>query len=203
MSNGAVNTSRRRFLVGSTTVVGAAGAVGVAVPFVGSWNPSARALAAGAPVTVDISRIETGALLGPIPAWRGQPIFILRRDDDTLNNLSEHTEHLADPNAENADQQPPYAQNEYRSIRPEISVLIGLCTHLGCSPQINTEVGPQEFDEDWTGGYFCPCHGSMFDLAGRVYRGVPAPDNLVVPPHYYESDDVIVIGLDDAAGENS
>src|SRR5690606_35098372 len=147
-------------------------------------------------------RLEEGALLGPMPAWRGQPIFVLRRTPEILENLTSNTGHLSDPNSENADQQPDYAQNEYRSIRPEISVLVGLCTHLGCSPQINTEVGPQEFDPDWTGGYFCPCHGSMFDLAGRVYRGVPAPDNLVVPPHYYETDDVIVIGLD-SAGENS
>src|SRR5690606_21606088 len=139
-----------------TSLVGAAGAVGAAVPFVGSWNPSARALAAGAPVTIDISRVEEGALLGPIPAWRGQPIFILRRGPQVLDNLSSNTDHLSDPASENADQQPEYAQNEYRAIRPEISVLVGLCTHLGCSPQINTEVGPQEFDPDWTGGYFCP-----------------------------------------------
>lgn len=181
--------------------MGAVGAVGAAVPFVGSWNPSARALAAGAPVTVDISRLEEGALLGPIPAWRGQPIFVLRRTEEILQNLQAQTDHLADPNSENAEQQPEYARNEFRSIKPEISILVGLCTHLGCSPQINTEVGPQEYDPDWTGGYFCPCHGSMFDLAGRVYQGVPAPDNLVVPPHYYETDAVIVIGLD--SGENA
>lgn len=198
MSDGAVNPSRRRFLIGSTTLVGAAGAVGAAVPFVGSWQPSARALAAGAPVTVDISRLEPGALLGPMPAWRGQPIFILRRTEEVLQNLQSNVDNLRDPASENVDQQPSYAQNEYRSIKPEISVLVGLCTHLGCSPQINTEVGPQEYDANWTGGYFCPCHGSKFDLAGRVYTGVPAPTNLRVPPHYYESDDVIVIGLDGA-----
>lgn len=203
MSNGAVNESRRRFLVGSTSLVGAVGAVGAAVPFVASWNPSDRALAAGAPVTVDISRLEEGALLGPIPAWRGQPIFVLRRGSEVLESLANRTGHLSDPASENSDQQPSYAQNEYRSIKPEISVLVGLCTHLGCSPQANTEVGPQEYDSNWTGGYFCPCHGSMFDLAGRVYRGVPAPDNMVVPPHYYETDNVIVIGLDGPAGENS
>ena len=203
MSNGAVNESRRRFLVGSTSLVGAAGAVGAAVPFVGSWNPSARALAAGAPVTIDIGRLEEGALLGPLPAWRGHPIFVLRRISETLENLASNTARLADPDSENNDQQPAYAQNEYRSIKPDISVLVGLCTHLGCSPQVAAAAGPQEYDPNWTGGYYCPCHGSMFDLAGRVYRGVPAPDNLVVPPHYYETDDVIVIGLDGPAGENT
>tara|TARA_R100001163_G_C5063698_1_gene201061 strand:- start:1016 stop:1615 length:600 start_codon:yes stop_codon:yes gene_type:complete len=199
VSGGSINTSRRRFLIGSTSVVGAAGAVGAAVPFVGSWDPSARALAAGAPTTVDISRLEPGELLGPIPAWRGQPIFILRRDEESLNNLETFTDHLADPDSEDP-QQPAYAQNAFRSIRPEIGIYVGLCTHLGCSPQINTEVAPQEFDDEWKGGFFCPCHGSMFDLAGRVYRGVPAPDNLVVPPHSYETDNVVVIGVD---GENS
>lgn len=200
MSEGALNKSRRRFLVGSTSAVGAAGAVGVAVPFVASWNPSARALAAGAPVTVDISRLEPGALLGPIPAWRGQPIFVMKRTETMLENLETYTERLADPNSENADQQPEYAQNEYRSRRPEILVLVGLCTHLGCSPQSNPEVGPTDYDANWKGGFFCPCHGSMFDLAGRVYRRMPAPDNLVVPPHYFVNDDVIVIGEDE---ENS
>lgn len=200
MSDGAVNNSRRRFLVGSTSLVGAAGAVGAAVPFVKSWNPSARARAAGAPITVDVGRLEPGALLGPMPDWRGQPIFITRRTDKMLEDLRNNTSHLADPNSENTEQQPPYAQNELRSRRPEILVLVGLCTHLGCSPQLNTEMEPQEYDRNWRGGFYCPCHGSMFDLAGRVYRGVPAPDNLVVPPHYYESDDVIVVGVD---GENS
>lgn len=199
MNDGTVNKSRRRFLIGSTSLVGAAGGVGAAVPFVGSWNPSAKALAAGAPVAVDISRLATGELLGPMPAWRGQPIFIMRRDEAMLRNLSEYTEHLADPNSAEADQQPEYAQNEYRSRKPEIMILVGLCTHLGCSPQLFPKVEPQDFDASWRGGFFCPCHGSMFDLAGRVYSGVPAPDNLVVPPHYYESDNVLVVGLDSEA----
>ncbi len=199
MSGGSINSSRRRFLIGSTSVVGAAGAVGAAVPFVGSWNPSARALAAGAPITVDISRLAPGELLGPIPAWRGQPIFVLRRDEETLSNLETFTDHLSDPESQK-DQQPGYAQNEFRSIRPEVGIYVGLCTHLGCSPKINTEVAPQEYDPDWKGGFFCPCHGSKFDLAGRVYTGVPAPTNLVVPPHSYETDTVVVIGVD---GENS
>ena len=200
MSEGALNKSRRRFLVGSTSLVGAAGAVGAAVPFVASWKPSAKALAAGAPVTIDISRLQPGALLGPIPAWRGQPIFVMRRTEEMLQNLADNTDRLADPASENADQQPEYARNEYRSRKPEVMILVGLCTHLGCSPQMDAEVGPQDYDANWKGGFFCPCHGSMFDLAGRVYRRMPAPDNLVVPPHYYVNDDVIVIGEDE---ENS
>ncbi|MFL2840409.1 MAG: ubiquinol-cytochrome c reductase iron-sulfur subunit [Pseudohongiellaceae bacterium] len=195
MSGGSNSNNRRRFLIGSTSVVGAAGAVGAAVPFVGSWNPSARARAAGAPVTIDISRLEPGELLGPMPDWRGQPIFVLRRDQEALDNLENFTDHLSDPGSD-SDQQPSYAQNSYRSIRPEVGIYVGLCTHLGCSPRINTELTPQEFDPDWKGGFFCSCHGSRFDLAGRVYSGVPAPDNLVVPPHSYETDNIIVIGVD-------
>lgn len=203
MSDGtahAVNKKRRRFLIGSTTLVGVAGAAGAAVPFVGSWNPSARALAAGAPITIDTSRLSPGQLLGPMPEWRGQPVYVFHRDESTLENLRTRTGHLADPESGETDQQPEYCQNEFRSIRPEIMVMVGLCTHLGCAPLLNAEVQPQEYDPQWTGGFFCPCHGSMFDMAGRVYSGVPAPDNLVVPPHYYENDNVIVIGLD---GENS
>ena len=203
MSDGtahAVNKKRRRFLIGSTTLVGVAGAAGAAVPFVGSWNPSARALAAGAPITIDISRLASGELLGPMPAWRGQPVYVFRRDEATLDSLQGNTDHLADPNSEETGQQPQYCQNEFRSIRPEVMVMVGLCTHLGCAPILNAEVVPQDYDPDWQGGFFCPCHGSMFDMAGRVYSGVPAPDNLVVPPYYYESDSVIVVGLD---GEGS
>jgi len=195
-----VKEKRRRFLIGSTTLVGAAGAAGAAVPFVGSWQPSARALAAGAPVTIDISRLNPGELLGPMPAWRGQPVYVFRREDETLESLRSRTDHLADPESESADQQPEYCQNELRSIRPEIMIMVGLCTHLGCAPLMNPEVQPQDYDPEWTGGFFCPCHGSMFDMAGRVYSGVPAPDNLVVPPHYYENDTVVVVGLD---GEDS
>ena len=198
MNDGTVNKSRRRFLIGSTSAVGAAGAVGAAVPFVGSWQPSARALAAGGPITIDISRLEVGELLGPMPAWRGQPVFVMKRDDELLENLRSNTSHLADPASEKVDQQPDYAQNEFRSRKPEIMILVGLCTHLGCSPQLFAEVEPQDFDPEWKGGFFCPCHGSMFDLAGRVYSGVPAPDNMRVPPHYYVDDKIVVIGLDSA-----
>jgi ubiquinol-cytochrome c reductase iron-sulfur subunit len=200
MSDGTVNKNRRRFLIGSTSLVGVAGGIGASVPFVRSWNPSAKALAAGAPISIDISRLEPGELLGPMPAWRGQPVFVLKRDEETLDNLSTNTAQLSDPASENTNQQPAYAQNEYRSIRPDVLVLVGLCTHLGCSPKIFAEVGPQEFDPEWKGGFFCPCHGSMFDLAGRVYSRMPAPDNLVVPPHSFESDNVIVIGVE---GEDS
>lgn len=200
MSEGA-NQSRRRFLVASTSVVGAAGAAGAAVPFVGSWQPSAKALAAGAPITVDISRLEPGMLLGPMPAWRGQPVYIMKRDEEILENLRTRTDMLADPDStDKPEQQPEYALNEFRSRKPDIMVLIGLCTHLGCAPQVFPDAEPQEFESEWSGGFFCPCHGSKFDLAGRVYKGVPAPSNLKVPPHYYVSDDVIVVGLD---SENS
>lgn len=200
MNDGTVNKGRRRFLIGATTTVGAVGGVGAAVPFVGSWNPSAKALAAGAPITIDISRLEPGELLGPMPAWRGQPVFVMRRDEGTLSNLRDNTGNLADPASENADQQPAYAQNEFRSRKSEIMILVGICTHLGCSPQLFAEVEPQDFDPEWNGGFFCPCHGSKFDLAGRVFSGVPAPSNLRVPPHYFVDDSVIVIGLD---SENS
>ncbi len=200
MNDGTVNKSRRRFLIGSTSLVGAAGGVGAAIPFVGSWSPSAKALAAGAPITIDISRLDPGELLGPMPAWRGQPVFVMLRNEETLASLRENTNHLADPSSEKAEQQPQYAQNEFRSRKPEIMIMVGLCTHLGCSPKLFAEVEPQDFDPNWKGGFFCPCHGSMFDLAGRVFLGVPAPDNLRVPPHYYVNDDVVVIGID---AENS
>jgi len=195
-----VNKKRRRFLISSTSLVGAAGAAGAAVPFVGSWNPSARALAAGAPITIDITRLAPGQLLGPMPEWRGQPVYVFQRNEATLDSLRSRTDHLADPQSEDAGQQPEYCQNEFRSIRPEVMIMVGLCTHLGCAPILNAQVQPQDYDPQWSGGFFCPCHGSMFDLAGRVYSGVPTPDNLMVPPHYYENDNVVVIGLD---GEDS
>jgi ubiquinol-cytochrome c reductase iron-sulfur subunit len=200
VNDGTVNKSRRRFLIGATSTVSAVGAVGAAVPFVGSWSPSARALAAGGPITIDISRLHPGELLGPMPAWRGQPVFVMRRDEATLATLHNNVAHLADPQSAKPDQQPDYARNEFRSRKPEIMILVGICTHLGCSPQLFAEVKPQDFYADWKGGFFCPCHGSKFDLAGRVFSGVPAPDNLRVPPHYYVNDNVIVIGLD---SENS
>ena len=195
MSEDGVNQRRRNFLIGATATVGAAGVVGVAVPFVGSFNPSARTLAAGAPVKIDIGKLNPGEILGPIPAWRDKPIFIIMRTEEMLAKLNTGNQRLADPDSDR-EQQPDYAKNDTRSIRPEILVLVGLCTHLSCSPKFRPEVKPQDFDANWIGGFYCPCHGSKFDMAGRVYSGVPAPSNLEVPPHYYESDSVIVIGED-------
>ena len=196
MNEESVNTGRRNFLIGATTAVGSAGVVGLAVPFVGSWNPSAKALAAGAPVKVDISKLSVGEILGPIPAWRDKPIFVVKRSDAMLEQLNSMNDRLADPESQR-EQQPGYAQNGTRSIKPDVLVLVGLCTHLSCSPKYRPAIQPEVFDEEWIGGFFCPCHGSKFDLAGRVYTGVPAPSNLEVPPHFYESDSVIVIGEDE------
>ena len=195
MSEDGVNTGRRNFLIGANLVVESAGVVGMAVPFVASFNPSAKALAAGAPVKVDVSKLVSGEILGPIPAWRDKPIFIVKRSESMLEKLNSQNSRLADPDSER-EQQPEYAKNETRSIRQDIIVLVGLCTHLSCSPKFRPAVTPQSFDPEWMGGFYCPCHGSKFDLAGRVYAGVPAPSNLEVPPHYFESDAVIVIGED-------
>ncbi len=193
MSNDGVNAGRRRFLVAATSVVGAAGAVGAAVPFVGSWFPSAKAKAAGAPVKVNISKIEPGQQI--VAEWRGQPVFILNRTGEMLQALPKIDAELADPNSQ-ASVQPEYVNPEVRSIKPEILVLVGLCTHLGCSPSFRPEVAPADLGAQWVGGYFCPCHGSRYDLAGRVYKSQPAPLNLPVPPHSYESADVIILGVD-------
>ena len=198
MSDEGINKTRRNFLIGATSVVGSVGVVGVAVPFIGSWNPSAKALAAGAPIKVDVSRLEPGDMLGPIPAWRDKPVFIVKRTDAMVAALGKTSARLADPDSIQA-QQPDYARNEGRSIRPDLLVLVGICTHLGCSPKFNPEVTPQEYDPDWLGGFYCPCHGSKFDLAGRVYSGVPAPTTLEVPPYFYENDTVLVIGKDKGA----
>lgn len=196
MSEDGTDSGRRRFLLGSTSVVGAAGVVGAVVPFVGSWNPSAKARAAGAPVRVDISRIEEGAILGPIPAWRGRPIFVVRRTQEALTALSTLGDDvLQDPNSEQPEQ-PVYAQNEYRSREPEILVLVGLCPHLFCSPTPRLAIRPEPFEANWKGGFYCPCHGSKFDMAGRVYDGSPASRNMEVPPYYYETENILVIGED-------
>lgn len=191
------NQGRRRFLTATTAVVGAVGAGFAAVPFIKSWNPSARAKLAGAPVIADISALQAGQRL--IFEWRGQPIWVVKRSEAVLKALPTLDGQLRDPKSE-VDQQPPYAQNEARSIKPDISVLVGLCTHLGCSPEMLAEIRPEPFDADWKGGYFCPCHKSKFDMAGRVFQGVPAPINLLVPPHHYRDDDTIVIGVDPSDG---
>ena len=192
--NGPVNTGRRRFLTATTAVVGAVGAGIAAVPFIKSWNPSARAKLAGAPVTADISGLQEGQRL--ILEWRGQPIWIVKRSKAVLDALPTLDANLRDPQSENLDQQPAYIKGVTRSLKPEISVLVGLCTHLGCSPEMVAKIGPAPFDPEWKGGYFCPCHKSKFDMAGRVYLGVPAPTNLVVPPHHFADDNTIVIGVD-------
>ena len=195
--NEPVNTGRRRFLTATTAVVGAVGVGFLAVPFIKSWNPSARARLAGAPVTADLTGLQEGQRL--ILEWRGQPIWIVKRSKAILEALPGLDGRLRDPQSTNADQQPAYVLKdnpEFRSIKPEISVLVGLCTHLGCSPEMVAEIRPQPYDPDWKGGYFCPCHKSRFDMSGRVFQGVPAPTNLVVPPHFYENDSTIVVGLD-------
>lgn len=190
-----VDTKRRRFLVNSTSVVAAIGAGFVAVPFLSSWMPSERAKNAGAPVEVDISKLEEGRLM--IVEWQSKPVWIVKRSDKTLSDLVTLDGTLRDPDSENVDQQPAYAQNANRSIKPEVAVLVGICTHLGCSPTFRPDIAAIDLGADWLGGFFCPCHSSKFDLAGRVYQGVPAPTNLVVPPHRYVSDNVILIGEDE------
>jgi ubiquinol-cytochrome c reductase iron-sulfur subunit len=194
MANEGVNTGRRRFLTATTAVVGGVGAIFAAVPFIKSWKPSARAQVAGAPVTVDISRLEPGQRLTAV--WRGQPVWLIRRTEEQLAALGSLAAELRDPDSENPEQQPVYAQNEARSIRPELLVLVGICTHLGCVPLFRPEMVPQPFASDWKGGFFCPCHSSRFDLAGRVFQGVPAPTNLKVPPYHFLDDNRVVLGVD-------
>ena len=192
-----VDLKKRRFLTTATSVVGAVGVGFVAYPFLASWNPSERAKALGAPEEADISKLEPGGLLRV--TWRGQVTWVARRTEQNLADLAALDDLLADPNSE-VPQQPPYCQNPHRSIKPEYFVAVGICTHLGCSPTYRPEAGAAELGgEEWKGGFFCPCHGSRFDLAGRVYSGVPAPTNLVVPPHHYLSDSLVLIGDDGGA----
>lgn len=189
-----VNPGRRKFLTAATSAVGAAGAVGIMIPFVGSWNPSAKAKAAGAPVKFDFGKVEPGQM--NITEWRGQPVYVLNRTDSQLEALPGLNGQLKDPESENLDQQPSYITGNDRAIRPNLLVVVGLCTHLGCAPKFVPEVGVADLGgDDWVGGFFCPCHGSKFDLSGRVYAGVPASANLLVPPYSFEGDNVIVIGV--------
>jgi len=192
----AVDIKKRRFLVGATSVVGGIGAVVASVPFIVSMWPSERAKAAGAPVEVDISKVEPGQKINV--EWRGKVCWIINRTPEMLATLPKLTPRLVDPNSE-VPQQPPYCKNETRSIKPAMWVAVGICTHLGCSPTFRPEVAPPDLGADWLGGFFCPCHQSKFDLAGRVFKGVPAPTNLVVPPYRYLSDAKIVIGEDQKA----
>lgn len=191
MTSEGVDQEKRRFLTQAATVIGAVGAGFLAVPFVASMRPSAKAEALGAPVEVDIDKIEPGQRV--IVLWRGQPVWVLRRTPEALASLSALEEVLADPQSESSEQ-PETSRNEYRSIKPEIFVAVGVCTHLGCSPLYRPEVAPADLGPDWKGGFFCPCHGSRFDLAGRVYKSVPAPVNLIIPPYHYLSDARIVVG---------
>ncbi|MGM0672072.1 ubiquinol-cytochrome c reductase iron-sulfur subunit [Thioalkalivibrio sp.] len=195
MANQGVNRGRRRFLVAATSVVGGAGVAAVAAPFLASLQPSARAQAAGAPVEFDVSAVEPGQRVSV--EWRGQPIWVVRRTDEMIAGLSEVTDRLRDPESEEETQQPEYAQNEHRSRDPEILVVVGICTHLGCSPTYRPEIGDPEMGSDWQGGWLCGCHGSRFDIAGRVYRNMPAATNLVVPRHMFRTDTMLVIGEDE------
>jgi len=191
MSTDGVDLSRRRMLVGVTAAVGAVGIVGAAVPFVKSWNPSAKAKAAGAPVTADLSGLEPGQQM--VVEWRGKPVWVVRRTPEALADLKKVAGDLRDP-ASDESVQPDFAKNEYRSIKPNYLILVGICTHLGCSPTYRPEVAPADLGQSFRGGFFCPCHGSTYDMAGRVYKGVPAPLNLEVPPYKYIGDNVVVIG---------
>ena len=183
----------RRNLIVATSVAGGVAAAGAAVPFVASMWPSERAKAAGAPVEVDISRIAPGELA--VFEWRGKPVWVIRRNKEMLDSLKAVANRLSDPESK-ASEQPTYAQNEYRSAKPDIMVMEGVCTHLGCSPQLKTTEARAEMGADWVGGFYCPCHGSKFDFAGRVFRGAPAPLNLAVPPYEFLSDSTLVIGED-------
>lgn len=197
MSDDAVDTRRRRFLTGATTVIGGIGAAFAAVPFVSSFQPSAKAKAIGAPVEVDISKLEPGQRI--VQKWRGKPVWVVRRTPEMVEDLKglDGTA-LRDPDSAQP-QQPEYAKNAWRSDKPEYLVLVGICTHLGCSPSFVPELNAAGVKQPWKGGFFCPCHGSQFDLAGRVYMGVPAPLNMEVPPYRFATDTLIVVGEDKGA----
>jgi ubiquinol-cytochrome c reductase iron-sulfur subunit len=196
MSAEGVDLKRRRVLTVAVTAVGAVGVGFALVPFVASMNPSARAKAMGAPVEADISKLEPGQMM--LVKWRGKPVWVLQRTEQNLKDMATIEDQLADPASER-DQQPPYCKNEFRSRKPLIWVAIGICTHLGCSPTYRPEVAPADLGSAWKGGFYCPCHGSRFDLAGRVYKGVPAPTNLEIPPYKFLSDSLILIGEDGGA----
>ena len=197
MSTDGLDKSRRRFLTAATSVVGAVGAGFVAVPFIENMLPSERAKAAGAPVEVDISKLQPGMRI--TVQWRGKPVWVVYRTEQNLKDLP--TLQIVDPPAgcPVSTQQPPYIKGDFRSIKPKYMVMVGICTHLGCSPTYRPEIAPDDLGPNWKGGFFCPCHGSRFDLSGRVYKGVPAPTNLVVPPYKYLSDTKIIIGVDKGA----
>lgn len=190
-----VDNSKRRFLTtAASVVVGGAGVAAIAVPFVASMLPSAKARAAGAPVEVDISKLDVGQMI--TVEWRGKPVWVLNRSVESLATLPELNAELVDPDSDANTQQPAYCKNENRSIRDNIIVLVGICTHLGCSPSYRPELAPADLGPEWKGGFFCPCHGSRYDLSGRVFKNMPAPKNLVVPPYHFLGDNRVVIGED-------
>jgi len=194
--NSNVDQKKRRFLIGATSVVGGIGTVAAAVPFVMSFWPSERAKAAGAPIEVDISKLEPGQKINV--EWRGKVVWVINRTPDMLKGLPKLDPVLADPGSKYSEQ-PADCKNEHRSIKPEIFVAVGICTHLGCSPTYRPEVGPPDLGPEWLGGFFCPCHQSKFDLAARVYKGVPAPTNLTIPPYKFLSDGKIQVGAGSAS----
>lgn len=191
-----VDRSKRQLLIAATTAAGGVAAAGAGAPFVLSLMPSERAKAAGAPVEVDISKLEPGMMMSI--EWQGKPVWIVRRTQAMIDALQGHDEDLADPGS-SVPQQPAYAKNSHRSIKPEYFVVLGICTHLGCSPTYRPEVAPVDLGPDWRGGWFCPCHGTRFDLAARVYKGSPAPTNMIIPSHKYLSDGRLLVG-DDSKG---
>lgn len=199
MNNKGVDQSKRQFLTTALTVVGAVGTGYLAVPFLSQMQPSVKTMAAGAPVEIDLSKMETGQLIRV--AWRGKPVWVLNRTPEVLATLKTLDGELRDPDSSDSIQ-PASSKNAGRSIKPEIFVAVGLCTHLGCSPTFRPEVSPPDLGDKWQGGFFCPCHGSWFDLAGRVYQGVPAPTNLEVPPHRYVTDTLLIVG-EAAEGESA
>ncbi|MCH8845459.1 MAG: ubiquinol-cytochrome c reductase iron-sulfur subunit [Proteobacteria bacterium] len=196
--SGDIDKKRRHFLTAAATVVGGAGALATAIPFVSALSPSAKTKAIGGPVEADISGLKPGEM--QIEKWRGKPVWILRRSEESVAELSGMSDMLRDPDSE-VEQQPEYAKNEYRSVKPEYLVVVGLCTHLGCSPKYRTKDDSEGLGADWKGGFFCPCHGSKFDLAGRVYKGVPAPANLMVPKYQFISESIILIGEDSVGND--
>lgn len=198
MSEHVIDAGRRKMLTVSASVVGAVGAAVAVVPFLSTMSPSAKALASGAPVEVDVSKLEPGQKIQV--EWRRKPVWIVRRSEEMVSNLTKTESRVRDPNSDEPTQQPEFARNQTRSLRPDVLVLVGICTHLGCSPTFRPELAPEDLGPDWVGGFYCPCHGSFFDLAGRVYKNVPANKNLEVPPYKYVSDNLILVGeLDEGA----
>jgi len=192
MSADGVDLKKRRTLTLATSAVGGIGALYVIYPFLAAWAPSEKAKAAGAPVEADISKLEPGQRMSV--KWRGKPVWIVYRTEQNLQDLPTLDDRLLDPGSDDTGQQPDYCKNPTRSIKPEYLVAVGICTHLGCSPTYRPDVAPEDLGPEWKGGFFCPCHGSRFDLAARVFKGVPAPKNLEIPPYQYLSDTLILIG---------